>query len=216
MMCSFSRNLICLLWGISTRNAKQITQYWNVWMQNIQIKFHIESVAETLENELTKNKKKVLTRHSEGFGYIDGEFHLLMEELKHGWFWMDFRMPVGQFKALLQLLCLIREDRVSTGPTDRRYFVIYCLEDHCLDLVCLPSLSMLLLSRRDIRSAQHSWLDDVFVCKIREIVLNPISRHILCEDTNGQFCTNYSHTKKGSCVKKRKVFPSNITIEVNT
>lgn len=53
--------------------------------------------------------EKASTGNSESFGYREEASQLLTDELKlyFGQFWTDFRMSLGHFEALLQMLILI-------------------------------------------------------------------------------------------------------------
>lgn len=46
------------------------------------------------------------------------------KESKQGRLRTHFRTPMGQFVALLQMLCLISEDRTAPSQTDRQYFAM--------------------------------------------------------------------------------------------
>lgn len=67
------------------------------------------------------------------------EFHLLLKELKlnHCWFWMYFRISVGQFEALLQMLTRAATTvKLSTEATTRS----------------LPAVGQLLLWEKEVTS----------------------------------------------------------------
>lgn len=130
-------------------NAKMFT--WQMFESEFQEPWHGE-------NKFTK--KKVLTGHSEGFEYSqqsrDRGGGL---KLYHGWLRMYFRMLLGQFDALLQMLAprLRRQSKsYQTSPTDWPYLPSFVV-------IVLIIFVLIIDVVHDVCSTPP-WLIDALVC----------------------------------------------------